>query len=104
MTELEQRLLNEAQAHAMSAKTYKTIVHTIYQSLDITLGDWNGAVPVVEKFKTLKSNLEEIKLKVEVLHVVLSVLSASNNMSGEDLIAMLEGIESRIKNNLIKEH
>ena len=52
--DLSEKLKQEAKIHAMEAGTQKGTVYDIYQLLGIQKGDWNGAVPVIEKFNELK--------------------------------------------------
>lgn len=54
MDDLHERLKLEAQMWAQEARTQRSIVYEIYRALGIRLGDWHGAVPVIEKFKQLK--------------------------------------------------
>lgn len=61
MRNLCERLKQEAQIHAQEARTQKSTVHEIYQSLGINKGDWNGAKPVVEMFEALRARVAELE-------------------------------------------
>lgn len=58
LTELSERLKNEAQIHAQEARTAKATIAEIYQAVTGATGEpgnWNGAKPVIDDF------LEEFK-------------------------------------------
>jgi len=59
-TDLEEKLIQEAQIQNMEARCHKKTVHEIYQGLGIQKGNWNGARPVIEKYRALSNIKEEL--------------------------------------------
>lgn len=59
--DLINRVIREAQVHAMEAKGQRATVHEIYQSLGIQKGDWNGATPVLKKIAAMEEEIAILK-------------------------------------------
>lgn len=53
------KLILNAQCHAMEARTQRATVHEIYQIIGSKKGDWNGAQPVKQFVDEIKNALEE---------------------------------------------
>lgn len=58
---INRNLYQEAVIHAQEARTQRSTVHDIYQALGIQKGDWNGKVPVVEKFAEVEQERDQLK-------------------------------------------
>lgn len=57
---LSEKLKLQAQIHAQESRTQKATVHEIYQGLGIQKGNWNGAKPVLDKFKEHDSKVKNM--------------------------------------------
>jgi hypothetical protein len=69
---LVEKLKQEARIHASEDDTHKATQLEIYQALNIQKGDWNGAVPVIERFNELKARVAELEANNEKLKLALS--------------------------------
>lgn len=65
LRELVEKVVLEAQGHAMEAKGQRAAVHEIYQALGIQKGDWNGAAPVLKKIAAMKEVIAILKDEAE---------------------------------------
>ncbi len=81
-TELEEKLILEAQGHAQEARSMTAVVHEIYQALGIQKGNWNGAKLVVEKFRELQLALLECE-KIQTEYVSEEGLCDAIDNDGE---------------------